>query len=1059
MKPVRLKIKGFLSYKEEQTIDFTGFTQGLFLIEGDIGAGKTTIFDAICFALYGEASGSERNSGNMLDILRCNQLPKNEDTVVELTFVQSGKEYRVNRTIHFAKSRKNEGEYGSAKQTAVLYGDAGQVEGNPSNVTKKIEEIIGLNKAQFGKIVMLAQGEFKEFLTASSDQKYDILKRIFETEEYEKYQTLLNESYKKLQGKRSDYTTVIKNHMDSAFLMPGEEDFENASEIFIPGAPDLLDNLQKLVERDEDKFKELGEEYRKKDDAYTKLNTQKGEAESVNADLDELEKKREKIKELLARSEEMKALKDRFARVETVVNRIMNVIENRDSLKRKDDELSKEIEALKKEKDNLEKELKKAKELVENDREAEKRLGELIKKIAEEETSLAKYDKHKELEKNIEDRDKKIKEDQKALDNCREERKRGSDESGLKQKEYDSLVNAEEERTKAETEAQRSRDRSDKFNSLGNVCEEIHEGEDELKVKADEYKVLDNNAREKNKTYADLYSAFLDCQAALIAGEMKTEIEKTGRSVCPVCGTHLDAGSVEMLAKSDSVVKEEEVQKAKDAFDKADSDRNNKHLEYTNLETRLKIKKEEIIKGLSELSLECHSWDDVTDYFINSCRERLKKELDDSEKLCKEKENAVKRHKTLDREIKEINSKLSDLSARIASLSEGIKKEGEEMERWQEDEKKLRAELEYETKEEAEEKIGQDNKDRDGLKKKIDEHKENFDKYNNLRIANNSSLKAKEGQKNANLAELEKTGGMLEQALSDNGFSTADEAMAVVSDIEDPGEWINDNREKLNNYENEVKNTNIRITELEEKTKGRSRIDIEKLQDMIAEAFREREECRNRLNERNRLLDNHKSARNVVKENKSKLAGTDKAWKKLERLGLLAAGSTSEGGKLSFERYVMGAHFEDILEAANQNMNILTNGAYQLRYKSTAYRANSAAGLDVEIENMNETSTISKASLSGGEKFLTSLALALGLSEVAQNRYGGQSLDSLFIDEGFGSLDGQSLELAMKVLNNLTNDNNRLVGIISHVDTVDNYITQKIIVKKTNSCSSISVRT
>ena len=184
MKPVTLKIKAFISYKDEQIIDFTRFTQGLFLIEGDIGAGKTTIFDAMSFALYGAASGSERDEST--GILHCNQISKKEDTVVDLTFIQSGKEYRAVRKIHFSKVRGTVDEYGDPKVQAFLYKQGELITEGASKVTSKVIEIIGLNKAQFRQIVMLAQGEFKEFLKADSDQKYEILKRIFDTNEFER---------------------------------------------------------------------------------------------------------------------------------------------------------------------------------------------------------------------------------------------------------------------------------------------------------------------------------------------------------------------------------------------------------------------------------------------------------------------------------------------------------------------------------------------------------------------------------------------------------------------------------------------------------------------------------------------------------------------------------------------------------------------------------------------------------------------------------------------------------------------------------------------------------
>ena len=142
----------------------------------------------------------------------------------------------------------------------------------------------------------------------------------------------------------------------------------------------------------------------------------------------------------------------------------------------------------------------------------------------------------------------------------------------------------------------------------------------------------------------------------------------------------------------------------------------------------------------------------------------------------------------------------------------------------------------------------------------------------------------------------------------------------------------------------------------------------------------------------------------------------------------------------------MGAVFREILEMANQRLNILSGGRYELIHQLSADRGNGKAGLEVDVLDMATGKQRNSRTLSGGESFLASLALALGLSDVVQNHAGGKRLDALFIDEGFGSLDGSSLDMALDVLNQLT-EGNCLVGIISHVGRLEESIPQKLRVK------------
>ena len=177
MKPILLEMTAFGSYAEKTVIDFNRLTHGLYLITGDTGAGKTTIFDAIMFALYGAASGPDRSP----DMMHCDFVGKAVKTVVTLKFLQGGKEYTVTRTLRYPKRRKPVEPYrDKCEIDAGLREPERQPTTGASKVTARCTELLGLDEKQFRKIVMLAQGEFKEFLQSNSDKKNEILGRLFD---------------------------------------------------------------------------------------------------------------------------------------------------------------------------------------------------------------------------------------------------------------------------------------------------------------------------------------------------------------------------------------------------------------------------------------------------------------------------------------------------------------------------------------------------------------------------------------------------------------------------------------------------------------------------------------------------------------------------------------------------------------------------------------------------------------------------------------------------------------------------------------------------------------
>jgi len=266
MKPVRLTISAFGPYAGETTLDLAKLgEQGIYLITGDTGAGKTTIFDAITFALYGEASGTNRDAS----MLRSKYAAQDTPTFVDLTFVYAGKEYRVRRNPEYLRPKKRGGASGDVltkeKAEAELTLADGKVITGSKTVTEKIEELIGLSRNQFSQIAMIAQGDFLKLLLAPTTERARIFREIFNTGPYLKFQEKLKERasetkqrYDDLQKSNRQYVTGVRCG-ETSDLMEEIQNLREKPELF--SVVEAMDRIARVIEEDREK-KEAREEIR-----------------------------------------------------------------------------------------------------------------------------------------------------------------------------------------------------------------------------------------------------------------------------------------------------------------------------------------------------------------------------------------------------------------------------------------------------------------------------------------------------------------------------------------------------------------------------------------------------------------------------------------------------------------------------------------------------------------------------------------------------------------------------------------------------------------------------
>ena len=334
-------------------------------------------------------------------------------------------------------------------------------------------------------------------------------------------------------------------------------------------------------------------------------------------------------------------------------------------------------------------------------------------------------------------------------------------------------------------------------------------------------------------------------------------------------------------------------------------------------------------------------------------------------------------------------------------------------------------------------------------------HKQAAEELNRAVLAAGEAAARAQGAEKG-LAEREKDRltreAAFQAALGDNGF--AGETSYQQAKMAEKA--MNALDKRIRDYDEKARSLADRLAELSGKLEGKTPVDLEALQAQILSAEGERGRLAQEENGLgNRLAINRLSNRELLeaKDKKDKLG---RRWAMIHELYYNVSGQTSSQVKLSFEAYVQQFYFKQVIAAANMRLNVLTEGKFTLRCKEEAKNLVSQAGLDLDVLDRSTGQWRDVSTLSGGESFMTSLALALGLSDVAQARSGGVRLDSMFIDEGFGSLDEDSLRQALEMLAGLAGGS-RMIGVISHVGELKNRIDKKIVISKGPSGSSIAL--
>ena len=1034
MRPVKLTISAFGPYADKQVIDFEELKgRNIFVISGKTGSGKTTIFDAISYALYGEASGESRET----DSLRSHFADDDIETFVELEFDLRGERYVVNR-VPKQKKKKARGEgYTEKSADATLTLPDGKVITKVKAVTDKLESTLGITREQFKQIVMLPQGEFKKLLLAKSEDREVIFRKIFNTYDFEKIQMELKERAQKLSKNRSKSKDKIQNNLEN---IEGEHNIVLGEYVDFPL---VIEKLKELIERDTEKYGLLEKEDK---DLYAKLQEKDKEKIIFKNNNDLLKEKEDIIKayeELLGKEDEFKGKEKTLTNAKNAkeVKYIEDkLVEYKKRLDIRNIDYKNSIYSIAKLKDELK--VASGKLSVEENKESERdNLKIEIKRLIGIEPKILEFDNlnNEVLKVNIQIDKIKLDINSKKIliENLKKEKI--EKENNLKE-----IATLETKKVTLENEIENKTKLIDETRAL---FKSISDYEKDMKNHfklSEEYKSFEKEYISVKNSYEIMDELYKKEQAGILASQLESN------KPCPVCGS-TSHPSPATLRSDVKVPTKEELKIAKEKLDESEKENKKKINDLTALNSKIKTSLESVNNNLEKLSnalnIESKYYQGILDVVkykggeLSNTIKNLSTELD----KLKEK---IKLKESINKNILEIDKNTSLTEKELESLEVNEKQ-------YIKDSTELNTKIETYKKE-----IPQDINSVKVLKELIDIKKNELDNsikvLEKLREEKDRVSKRLEGEnstskeigksieelnKDINNITLEFDTSMKKQGFND--VNSYEEAKSMIGRIESL-------ESEVKKFYEDLKVLKSKKEDILVKTEDLQIVDLATITEEINNIKNLKIDLEKNLRELYSILVGNKTVLKNVESLNIEFKEIEEEYKVVGELADLANGKKYP--YISFERYILASYFEEIIDAANIRLEKMTGDRFSLIRKRNKSKGAGQKGLELEIYDNYTDSSRDVSSLSGGESFKASLSLALGLSDVVQSSAGGVSLDTMFVDEGFGTLDPQSLDNAIDSLLELQRGG-RLVGIISHVEELKERIDAKLEVVSTQKGS------
>ncbi len=1084
MRPQKLTISAFGPYAGEVSVDFEELgAAGIYLICGDTGAGKTTIFDAISFALFGSPSGSDRTARS----LRSDFAAPDAETYVELEFSHRGELYRVRRNPEYERpKRRGEGMTTQMADATFAHADEPPVTG-PRDVEKAILELLGIDRSQFSQIVMIAQGDFKRLLKAETKERAAIMRKLFGTGPYVEFQRAL----KSRAGKLEEQT---KNNRERLLaLVPtiqvtGDEREARLATLCDSELPDGEEALGLLAAQREDDAAELSRLESERAAATSEVERlsalveRAGLLEAQKRSLAESEDKlacareavgpaRELVAQQEARGPERQQLADKAAviaqelekfseleaavKAETEASGVLRQAASRaqaaqEALARCDEELAAgrlQAEQLADAPAALER-ANAAKQAASQELEQAQATLNSISELANRKAELASIrSKAQGSQEAFSRAEAACREHEAELEGLRAE------EASLK----DAPAQVERLRAQRDEAARQLSEARENYRELLRRQGLVAAAQEELKAAKAKYLELRDAMEVARAAHAEKQRAFLDGQAGVLARDLQPG------APCPVCGSlehpHPASLAGEVPTQEQVDVAAAELDRSTAVATEASKEMSVANASLTSCDAELadfvsrQGASEELLKRGKELSAEVESLEgrlsDATarEQKLKACEKHIGEAQKKAEKLTSELDTARASRDDL-------RGKLSAAEAALAEYEAGLPQIDAQAAKAAVDGACLRLSEAEDTCEKAKADVARLQSAKDGVAR-ANQQRPTLAGACDAAAANESQARSRQAEaaataktirgglahENVGLAKAERDGIACKIGAIDQALRKAQEDLSAKE-------------AEANKLAAEVESARLQVKRLSEA----GEVDAPKVAAELDQARARREGLENqRAGVASRVDSSQRLAAQLAALAKDGREAAER-FAEVDALSRTANGQLSGKQRLSFETYLQARWFDKVLAAANRRLLEMTEGRYELmRHKGVRSGGGAAqSGLDLDVLDSFTGKPRDASSLSGGESFKASLALALGLSDVVQAYAGGIELDTMFVDEGFGSLDQESLALTVHTLTGSENSN-KLVGIISHVDELRQSISHKVIVERGRTGSTLRI--
>ncbi len=1057
MKPLILTMRAFGSYGSETTIDFSRAVQNLFLITGDTGAGKTTIFDAIVFALYGQTGSLYNKKDGVL--LQSHFMSYDNTPQVTFRFAKSAKEgapeytvRRIPRHLRPAKRRGSSGkdfieEKGSVELTLAdgsVYAER--------DVDDKIEEIVGLTREQFMQVAMIAQGEFMELLRAKTDDKKEIFRKLFDTELYERIRRILEERKKAKEREIAVFRTTCRSEITHVTIT---DDFEKYSEMealaeevkkekltclgaylellemFCRDSREktaLLTTERDAVKKTLDSAKDEYASAKTLMDAFAERDLAQETLDACKAMENKMQEK-ERLVSLLNDSYEVKPVFQMYQNAAQELLAVQQKLHDKEaSLPRLSEACASAAESFKE---------------IDVRYEAEKkRLHEVSQKVQE---AVRLFDRRDKAE-----REKKEK-TQRYMSVGEEKEKCGQSLADMREKQnacaeaLKGYNKAHEDKVNAGIEVQKSNLLGADIDRLAAAKKDIDACQVKLGKSQDAFRDAEEQYRKKRDYYDFVNRQFLNEQAGILASAL------VDGEPCKVCGSR-EHPEPYRLPEDFQVPTKEEVEAARRESDKSNEKQQIKSMESKELKIILDNKTSQFAaergRICEQLGIREGSMEDIVKVYGT-----YRDEVHQTDQRCKERleyldaQRSV--HEKCAQEIEQQQEKLSQVSAQLTALAQELAgleaalrelanntefavREDAEAARKQAEGAFAAVEEEYKAKERANTKAQSEQQKALSL----------IDEYRNT-IPEKTSR-----------AEQQKTA--YENLLQKKSAECAKEwqRMTETYSRDTLAEW----QKQLKDYHEKMQKAAAKKETAEGIIKDSRKPDIESMQRNIDKLNGRFDEIDKTINERLRILATDEKVLHSLNAQQQQREKTIREHAKLDTLYRIISGNVNKQNKMDLETYVQRYYLRKILAAANRRFEKMTAGQFQLMIKDMDDAGKvKNEGLDLMVYSLVTGKKREVRTLSGGESFMAALSLALGMADQIQEGSGAISLDMMFIDEGFGSLDEHSRGQAVRILKEMAGGD-RMIGIISHVTELKQEIDSQLVVTKNETGSSVGWR-